>query len=269
MAIGTTAAILGGTAALVGGSALASRSANKAANKQVAASKEAAQVQKEAGEQIRADLSPFREAGAKALPQLTGLVTDTRQQRKFIEKNPFFDALAGRATETVLQNAAAQGRVGTGGTAEALQKSLVLLGSDLLNQRITQSQNLAVLGQSAAAQQAQNTQATANQIGELALQRGNIGANEIATQGNIFQGAIGNLGQSAGLLANLCDIRAKENIKKVGHLDNGLPLYKFNYIGDNKTHINVLAQDVEQVFPEAVIEKEGYKYVKMEALLCR
>jgi hypothetical protein len=198
MAIGTTAAILGG-AALVGGSAaLASRSADKAADKQARAAREATQAQKDAGELIRQDLAPFRDIGVNALDQLSGLVTDPNQQKQFIQENPFFDALAGRATETILQNKAAVGRAGSGSTSEALQKSLVLLGSDLLNQRVAQTQGLVDIGQAASAQQVKQTQATASNVGNLALQAGNVAAQEVATQGNIFQQGLGQLGGLAG-----------------------------------------------------------------------
>ena len=186
MAVGTTAAIVGGAAAL-GGGILASRSADKAADKQIAAADRATQVQQDAAEQIRSDLQPFREVGEGALGQLSGLVTDPNQQRKFIQDNPSFNALAEQSQRGILQNAAARGKAGSGGTAEALQNSLVLLGSDLLNQRISQTQNLAGLGQSAAAQQAQQTQASAGAIGELALQRGNVAAQEVVQQGNAMQ----------------------------------------------------------------------------------
>ena len=206
MAIGTTAAIVGGTlaAATVGSSIVQSRAADKQADKQAAATREAQQAQIEAGQEIREDLRPFKEAGLKGLEQLQGLVTDPQEQIRFINENPFIQSLAQRSTETLLQNQAAQGRVGTGDTAEALQKSLVLLGSDLLNQRITQSQNLAGLGQSAAAQQAQQSQVTAGNVGNLALQRGNIAAKEIgAANTQAFQSGVSGLSNLASNFLNL------------------------------------------------------------------
>ena len=261
MAIGTTAAIVGGVSA-IGGGLLASQSADKAADKQIEAADRATQIQQDAADLVRSDLQPFREAGEGALSQLSGLVTDPNQQKKFIENNPFFEALAGKAQQGIMQNAAARGKVGSGGTAEALQNSLVLLGSDLLNQRVAQTQNLAGLGQSAAAQQAQQTQASAGAIGEIALQRGNVAAQEVVQQGNILQSGLGGLGNLAGTA--LCDIRAKENIRKIGMFDNGLPVYSFNYIGDDTPQINVMAQDVELLYPDAVVEIDGMKHVIME-----
>ncbi len=59
----------------------------------------------------------------------------------------------------------------------------------------------------------------------------------------------------------MSDERTKENKQVVGELDNGLPIYKFNYKGDNKTQIGVMAQDVEKDNPSAVKEIGGIKMV--------
>ena len=52
------------------------------------------------------------------------------------------------------------------------------------------------------------------------------------------------------------DKRLKDNIQKVGKLDNGLSVYIFTYKGDksNTYHMGVMAQDVQSVIPEAVEE---------------
>ena len=75
--------------------------------------------------------------------------------------------------------------------------------------------------------------------------------------GGLFQG----IGSAAAGIAMGSDIRIKENIRKVGSTDGGLPVYIYNYIGDNVTHMGVMAQDVEKVNPEAVTEMNGYKAV--------
>lgn len=53
-------------------------------------------------------------------------------------------------------------------------------------------------------------------------------------------------------IIGLSDAATKENIRRVGTLDNGLPIYAYNYRGDGMTHIGVIAQEVEQVMPDAV-----------------
>ncbi len=207
-------------AAVIAGSAIAgafsaktrSKAAKRAAGVQVAAAGEASALQKTAEEEAlersrvaeeksRADLQPFTAAGTRAIGGLekglagvSRLVTDPEAQREFITNNPFFEALTGRATEEIFSNRAARGKVGSGGTAEALQNSLLLLGSSLLNQNVTQRQNvntqfqnLVNVGQSSATGQANITQGTvdrdvgtitgvADKRSSLRTQRGNIEA---------------------------------------------------------------------------------------------
>jgi hypothetical protein len=57
------------------------------------------------------------------------------------------------------------------------------------------------------------------------------------------------------------DMQVKENISKVGSLDNGLPVYLFNYKGSKTPQIGLMAQDVEKVNKDAVIEIDGIKHV--------
>ena len=69
------------------------------------------------------------------------------------------------------------------------------------------------------------------------------------------------------------DQNIKENISKVGSLDNGINVYKFDYKPEYKdtwghgSHIGVMAQEVEKVIPEAVATHEdGYKLVNYAML---
>lgn len=104
---------------------------------------------------------------------LLDLVTNPTAQKDYVMNNPFFEALAGKASNTLLSNQAARGKIGSGGTAEALQNSLMLLGTDLLNQSITQRQNLANMGQSAAAQTGAATQEASKIMSGISLGQGN------------------------------------------------------------------------------------------------
>jgi hypothetical protein len=74
---------------------------------------------------------------------------------------------------------------------------------------------------------------------------------------------IGTLG-GAGIRAAYpnSDRRVKKNISKVGVLDNGLPVYSFQYIWGGPQQIGLMAQDVEKVNPSAVVENDaGVKMV--------
>jgi hypothetical protein len=61
-------------------------------------------------------------------------------------------------------------------------------------------------------------------------------------------------------LAKLSDRRLKENIKPLGE-ENGFPVYEFNYIGDSQRLIGVMAQDVAEIMPAAVVNYKGYMAV--------
>ena len=95
-------------------------------------------------------------------------------------------------------------------------------------------------------------------------QMGDFNAKQ-AAQANLNQGLF-----SLGGAALMSDIRAKENIKPIGVMDNGLTLYSFEYKDEVKSHplagdgihVGVMAQEVEQVFPYAVRTlDDGYKVV--------
>lgn len=63
------------------------------------------------------------------------------------------------------------------------------------------------------------------------------------------------------------DIQLKHDIVLLGHLDNGLGLYRFSYNGSDKAYVGVMAQEVEQVMPEAVARGgDGYLRVNYDRL---
>lgn len=67
---------------------------------------------------------------------------------------------------------------------------------------------------------------------------------------------------AASIASMMSDVRFKENLQKVGKLNNGLDVYLFNYKNDKTPRIGLIAQEVRKVKPEAVIEdKSGFLYV--------
>jgi hypothetical protein len=63
------------------------------------------------------------------------------------------------------------------------------------------------------------------------------------------------------------DIKLKENINHIGNDDaTGLPIYDFNYKGDKSRYRGVMAQDVENLIPDAVTSHNGIKYVNYNKL---
>jgi len=66
---------------------------------------------------------------------------------------------------------------------------------------------------------------------------------------------------------NLSDIRLKRDIAEVGHLDNGLGLYSYRYWWSDQVYVGVMAQEVAQVVPDAVMmAPDGYLRVNYAKL---
>ena len=71
----------------------------------------------------------------------------------------------------------------------------------------------------------------------------------------------GGIGQAGGASNFFSDRRVKTDIKRVGKTDGGLPVYTFRYKIGGPGQMGVMAQDVEKVKPEAVVEVNGIKAV--------
>lgn len=243
----------------------ASKKANRAMQE---ATDQAMGVTKEARDQARADVAPWQEAGKNALAGLAKLVNDPQEQAGFIRNNPFYDAMANDATDKLFANAAARGKIGSGGTAEALQNSLMLMGQDLLDRQINARQNLSNIGLSAAGQAGSFSTGAANNLSNLITNQGNANATDKYNQAQAFGRGIGSIANAGMALWNLSDRHVKEDVRRVGWLDNGLPVYTFRYKGQAEPRMGVMAQDVEKVRPWAVMESDGVKFVNMEAATC-
>lgn len=74
------------------------------------------------------------------------------------------------------------------------------------------------------------------------------------------QSTVGKIGEAASTalaVANLfalSDRRAKHSIRRIGKTDDGMPIYRFKYKGDEneQTHIGFMADEVERKHPDAV-----------------
>ena len=61
----------------------------------------------------------------------------------------------------------------------------------------------------------------------------------------------------------MSDKRTKTDIRKVGKLDNGLPVYTYRYKGTVNPQMGVMAQDVEKKNPGAVHKRGGVRFVDL------
>jgi hypothetical protein len=93
-----------------------------------------------------------------------------------------------------------------------------------------------------------------------------VNAKNAATSGMV-QG-IGQLAMAGATGGLFSDRRMKENIVKIGSLDNGLNLYKFDYkpefkdVAGHGSYVGVMADEAKEIVPDAVIrQSNGYDMV--------
>ena len=118
------------------------------------------------------------------------------------------------------------------------------------------------------------------QMPNVAVQSGDLIGATLGAQQNALQqaqiqqqakssmmGGLFDLAGSVGGAAIMAsDIRVKDDIERIG-LVNGIPLYKFRYKGQDEETIGVMAQEVEQIIPDAVIEINGIKHVDYDMVM--
>lgn len=165
------------------------------------------------------------------------------------------------------------GQFGLGSLGTAQNLAQTGFGQGQLAGGLFQAQNQAELD----AQKALFDESLANRLAVLsglygATQSGQ-GFKSVAgvTQQPSVAAQIGGLMQGAGAMAKgfgWSDSRMKENVKVLGALESGIPVYSFEYkpefkdIAGHGHFVGVMADDVEKVIPEAVgIASNGYKYV--------
>jgi hypothetical protein len=64
--------------------------------------------------------------------------------------------------------------------------------------------------------------------------------------------AIDTIGKIASIAALFSDVRLKEDIRRVGVTEGGLPVYTYRYKGEPQTHMGVMAQEVAEMQPGAL-----------------
>lgn len=178
------------------------------------------------------------------------------------------------AQQAQLQQAAAQGMFGQAAQVAALQQGA---GNNMFNYGLQGGQGIANLG--LANQQAQMQAAQAQmQMGQIQQQTDQAGKTALYNQFTQQQGFpyqqaqfLANLAMGTGALSGsttttntsgggpFSDRRLKDNIEKVGETFDGQPIYRYNYKGEDRTQIGLMAQDVEKDNPKAVGSSQGYK----------
>ncbi len=100
-------------------------------------------------------------------------------------------------------------------------------------------------------------------FGNLLNLGGQLGAAYLTGGGSLFSGATA----AKALPGIVSDRRLKQDIELIGQ-ENGHNVYKFTYRDDpaKKQYIGVMADEVKEIKPEAVIEADGYYKVNYDAI---
>ena len=209
------------TSAIMGGSSIASgligaRASKKAAAQQAEAIRYAADIQNQMYRQGREDLAPYRDIGYQSLkditaqkPYLTGKFEDYRDQ--YLDPSMAFRL--GIGEQTTQRAANVGGGALSGNTLRALQDYSQGLASTEYSNAFNRFQtergniyntlaNIAGMGQGAVNTGVQAGQATAQNLGQLAVGAGQAQAAGTMGQANALAnafGGIGNAGQMYGL----------------------------------------------------------------------
>jgi len=96
-------------------------------------------------------------------------------------------------------------------------------------------------------------------VGNLGVQRTRLGIDAANSNNSLFNGIAG-MAAGGAMRWALSDKRAKTDIKKVGKLDNGLPVYTYRYKGDGRPQLGLMAQDVKKKVPQAVRKADDGLY---------
>jgi hypothetical protein len=125
-----------------------------------------------------------------------------------------------------------------------------------------------ILGATNAQYQANLGASNAANAGQSAMMSGLFGIGGAALGGMYGgpQGAMigGQVGSGVG--RSFSDVRLKKNIKRIGKHRSGVGLYEYDYIWGGGKQIGVMAQELEQVRPDAVFEVNGWKAVDYAAI---
>jgi hypothetical protein len=116
------------------------------------------------------------------------------------------------------------------------------------------------------------TAVTGNSVEALAIFRKNSGANTTWRMFSYHDTSVTGLPITpnggditvtfnASGIVTISDRRLKENVREVGDLHGVLPVYEYNYLGEERLRLGLMAQDVEKIEPAAVIDFGKYKAV--------
>ena len=170
---------------------------------------------------------------------LNGIQGQDEGFQKFLDSSGYkFNLDTG--SKAITGNAAASGLLNSGATAKRLTQYGQELGKNYFSNYLGQLFGLQQSGLGA---------------GQLVSGAGNTAQSQSTSEGmsqssdgSGIAKAIGSIGAAAAA----SERRLKTNIVKLGELDNGLPIYSFDYIESGERSVGAMVDEVETIFPEAL-----------------
>jgi len=227
--------------ATIGGSLISAGASRDAANQYAATGAQGLQYNREMFDKINAQNEPYRFVGENA----------SSLYNKYLNNGYFTNQPSMDDLTRLMPN-----------YQFGLQQGMGQLNSQLAN---TTTANAAT-GASANASNMLSSIGNAQAAGTMAA--GNAlagGLNSISNYAMLYS-----LKNPNSIMNTGSDIRMKENIKTIGWLPNGLPVYSYEYKPEFKDdeycghgrYVGVMAHEVEQIIPDAVVTRQdGYKMV--------
>ena len=232
-------------------------------------------------EEAKALYEPYSAAGATSLDEYMKLLTGGVDSLSG-DKN--FQAMQDLAERKVMANRATSGLMRSGATASALTDAELQFANQYYGNRLNQLLSGVSIGQNATASQDSLLQKLGGNETDLASALANVQMQREGNQAMIdaakaqaaatasaaksagkssMWGSIAG-GVATGLAIAASDKRLKTDLRLVGKSNNGLNIYLGRYkkesgLDDGKEHLFLIAQEVKEKYPEAVIEGEdGY-----------
>jgi hypothetical protein len=218
-----------------------------------------------------------------------------------VEQSPLLQALMRQGEEAMLQQASATGGLRGGNMQAALAQFRPQMLQEALDQQYARLGGLTALGQQSAAGVGTAGMQTGQAVAGLLQQQGaaraggalgraapfasllqmpaqmygmGVGMGRIpfpsfgGAQAAFSQTGLGSSGFGTGLAYGNQDIgqfvsdrRLKTDITRLSTRSDGLGVYQFRYVWGGPLHIGLMAQEVQPLYPDAVLQRDGYLMV--------
>ena len=234
---------------------------------------QAAEKTKRARAEAQRFLEPYGGVGQAGVDQ-AGFLTDPQAQYDFLQNNPLFAASLENANTGTMNLAASKGRISAGDTLQQLSNNVLLSAAPLIAGQKQSIGDLLNVGTGVARSQANTAIGKGSELSSLIQSGGNVGASTLLAQNQIAQQNSANNQQLAGTVLSFMasDPKLKTNKKRIG-ARKGFTIWSWDWnevaqkvFGLTGSSVGVMADEVKEKMPEAVLMRDGYMTVDYEMI---